>query len=231
MSTKIVGRALVALTIVGCGSPSVAPPARPPEPITSPPGRPLTVEAVFSACGAYKTVAPSAFGLCVKELAGGVTLSDLDRLCAAAGSWSDACHSAWVEVHAKGRRASPDELYAGCGAVADCQLQQVDAHPQADVLRQLERCAGIVGPMAHDCAGHGLQRWARAHPDAADVGRVVAATDGFASERGTFVGMVAACQGGAACPEGEGELARACGAAVRTYATDPARCGVGERLR
>lgn len=136
-----------------------------------------------------------------------------------------------------GAQVTPVELLEACGPSAACTLQQLDAHPDLDVLVQLARCEARTGPYVNDCAAHAIQRWARGYPDAAEVDRVVVATHKYAVQVGTFVGMVVACapagpvagpaaaSGRAACPGGEDLVAVACRRGAEGYGRGPASCG------
>lgn len=180
-------------------------------------------------CARYRTAAPDAYGLCLARAV--VRVDDaagMEAVCADAGPFSADCHAAWVLQQSRLHRLAPDALLAACGPSYDCALQQLDAHPDADLVVQLRRCAQ-AGPFEPDCAAHAVQRWANAWPDAAEVDRVRAAAVADPVSLGTFVGMGVACgpagPGRPSCPPGEDRYALACRHGAAGYAAAPERCG------
>ena len=242
------------LIATGCAAP-VAPAGlvSPASPAAVAAASPAAVAAALARCAPYRTAAPEAYGFCLRSRV--ATLADagaMAEVCAAAGSWQADCHAEWVLQQSRLRVLAPAALLDACGPSADCALQQLDAHPDADVLVQVAGCQARTGAFVDDCVAHAVQRWAVAYPDAPEVERVVAGTPNYAVEVGTFVGMIVACAptpagpasgslaGSAAgslagsgpiagasarCPEGGALYGEACRRAAAAYAQDRARCG------
>lgn len=230
------------LIATGCAAP-VAPAG----PVS--PASPAAVAATFARCAPYRTAAPEAYGFCLRSRV--ATLADagtMAEVCAAAGSWQADCHAEWVLQQSRLHVLAPAALLDACGPSADCALQQLDAHPDADVLVQVAGCQARTGAFVDDCVAHAVQRWAAAYPDAPEVERVVAGTPNYAVQVGTFVGMIVACAptpvgpapgslagslagsgpivgAPARCPEGGALYGEACRRAAASYAQDRARCG------
>ncbi len=211
MTTTASWAALAAVLLTGCASTS------------APPGVPST-------CAPYWPTLPDAFALCVTRAAANVpTRAEMQALCAQADSWSAECHAGWVARQSGNPAAVPAELLDACAPSDDCALQQLDAHPDPDVLLQVARCETYSGAFVTDCVAHATQRWARAWPTGSDTTRVIAGTAPYAVQVGTFVGMVAACAPAgpdrATCPAGEGLVQTACLRAEQAYRAQPASCG------
>ncbi|MSP55544.1 MAG: hypothetical protein EXR69_08075 [Myxococcales bacterium] len=205
----------------------------------------MQVDAVLAPCERYRLTVPEAYGLCVTRLVVSLrTVAAMDQACGRAGGWESDCHAGWVAEQGRVRpdrrvalhtqALTPIELLEACGPSADCALQQLDAHPDADLLAQIERCERLTGPFVADCAAHGVQRWARGYPGAAEVARVSAGTAAYAVQVGTFVGMVVACAPvgpdpamvPASCPAGEDSLyAKACRQGAEAFRQSPGSCG------
>ncbi len=190
------------------------------------------VAAPLARCAPYRTAAPDAYGFCLRrEVA---TLADADAMaevCAAAGTWQADCHAEWVLQQSRLHLLTPAALLDACGPSADCALQQVDAHPDPDVLVQIGRCEARAGAFVDDCVAHALQRWAASYPAGPEVARVAAGTERYAVQVGTFVGMIVACAPldaagtPARCPDGGALYGEACRRAAASYAQDRSRCG------
>lgn len=204
----------VLVGLLGCGA------------LTAPP---VADDASLAGCARYRTAAPDAYGLCVaRRIAEVEEAVAMAATCADAGAWRADCHAAWVLQQSRTHRLPPDALLAACGPSSDCALQQLDAHPDPDVVTQLGRCAA-AGPYRADCAAHAVQRWANAWPDAAEVERVRASDAADPVSLGTFVGMGVACAPAGparpACPADDGLYATACRHGAAAYAAAPERCG------
>ncbi|GDX82851.1 hypothetical protein LBMAG42_46620 [Deltaproteobacteria bacterium] len=207
--------------MMGCESAPASIPAAVPNAIA----RPANADAVLARCEGYRETVPEAYGLCLKQGIGGLkTVADVARVCGLAGAWELECRAGWVGAQSR-KNVSPQVLLEACGDSADCALQQLDASPDADVLVQMERCQRHAGTLAEACVGHALQRWAVARPSAAEVARVHSRPGTYDFQIGTFIGMVAQCQGTVVCPTEEGPLAKGCAQGQASYARNPERCG------
>jgi hypothetical protein len=219
-----VSEVLLLLLAIGCTAPVA--PAGPVAPTAA------AVAATLARCAPYRTAAPDAYGFCLRSSV--ATLADagaMAEVCAAAGIWQADCHAEWVLQQSRLHLLAPAALLDACGPSADCALQQLDAHPDPDVLVQIGRCETRAGAFVDDCVAHAVQRWAASYPAGPEVERVVAGTDRYAVQVGTFVGMIVACapldaaDTRARCPDGGALYGEACRRAAASYAQERSRCG------
>lgn len=199
--------ALAAL-IAGCG-------AEPPVPRLAEP------------CAAYPEGSDALAYCLVTQVHRAATVAEVEALCAHAGDHEAACRTAWVGDHARGDDPSPEALLRLC-AEDVCRFDVLEAHPSADLLVQVEACARWTGALAPDCVGHAAQRWVRARPSAAEIGRVVAAGGAEPALVAVAVGQALGCGGEGDCAGyADPRLARECDVARRQAAATPSVCRVG----
>lgn len=175
-------------------------------------------------CGKYHKV-PNAWGYCLTQHAERLgSPADVEQVCSLAGEWEGECRRAWVSGHrSEASGYSTDALLAACGGSPDCAFELVDFRPEADVARQLDRCAAVAGPFSNDCVIHALERWWRARPDNGEVARVANLDSIYSQQIGYYVGAAVACQGTGVCL-GTAAVTEACSRTVEQLRGDLQRC-------
>lgn len=170
---------------------------------------------------------PTAYGVCARAWAvDAKDAEELERICASIDpEYQAGCRLGWVEHRIRGATYSRDTLLAACGPENDCQLRVVDTRPDPDLLVQLDLCRQ-TGTFAGDCRGHAYQRWAVQVPSTDEIARVLAASSPNDTHMGHTLGFLAACHGGAPCPETDGYRGSECRRAVQTFTANPTACTV-----
>lgn len=210
MWTKALAGALAALTLACCATEEGPPTDRlPPE---------------LHRCAPYARL-QNALEFCVYKQASNLpSPEDVDRVCPLAGALEAECRRAWVLSRASPALGfSTEALLTACGEDPDCAFELLDTRPEADVLRQLERCASSAGRFASDCAVHALERWVTYNPGESEVARVAARQTAFPEKVGYALGMARGCLGRGAC-EGEAVVANACADTVRKLQAGELQC-------
>ena len=201
------------------------------------PVRPVTTRsgdaaAAVADCERYRDTIPLARERCLITAARTLPgVEEMTAACSPTGPLIAECHAQWVDMRRRRDDLSATTLVAACAPSDDCALQILDNyHPVLEVIAQMARC-DAAGRYHGTCVAHAMRRWAEAGPDGADIERVLAAQGPYPDVVGRAVGMIVACRGVGACPDGGTPLAAACLREEQAARKDPGRCYTATGVR